>query len=79
MTPFDERMQALRQRFIGQAVIDADSIERSAASAAWPAVRDLSHGISGRAGMFGFSALSESARVLEAAIENGRRRIGSFC
>lgn len=71
MSGFEERMQALRQRFIGQAIDDAADIERHASDRAWPAVRDSSHGIVGRAGMFGFPALSDTARELEEAIERG--------
>ena len=69
MTEFDDRLQALRRRFVDQASADADAIERHAAVAAWVAIRDLSHGIAGRAGMFGFPALTDAAREVEEAID----------
>lgn len=62
-------MQALRQRFVSQALADADEIAKRAAISEWRAVRDLSHGISGRAGMFGFHTLSEAAGDLEEALD----------
>jgi HPt (histidine-containing phosphotransfer) domain-containing protein len=71
MTAFEERMQALRARFVGQACAEADHIEEYARRGDWRGVRDLAHGIAGRAGMFGFSTLSEEACVLENAIDRG--------
>lgn len=58
-----------RERFVDRAAADADAIEDHAAASRWPAVRDLAHGIVGRAGMFGFSELSVTARALEEAID----------
>lgn len=69
MTDFEERLGAIRLRFIEQAALDADTIERDLDEGAWKAVRDLSHGIAGRAGMFGFDALTDAARQLERAID----------
>jgi len=71
MTPFEERLQSLRARFIAQAATEADAIEWHATALAWHEVRDISHGLVGRAGMFGFAALSETAGKVEAAIERG--------
>lgn len=70
-------MAALRRRFLEQAIADADAIERHAAADAWLAVRDLSHGIAGRAGMFGFASLTDDARCLEESIDAGagKRRL----
>jgi HPt (histidine-containing phosphotransfer) domain-containing protein len=69
VTDFAERMQALRRRFIDQAGEEAGEIERHAAAGAWRDVRDLSHRLAGRAGMFGFSELTDLARALEEAVE----------
>ncbi|PXA91953.1 hypothetical protein DMC47_24470 [Nostoc sp. 3335mG] len=69
MTDFEERLGAIRLRFIEQAGLDADAIRANVDAAAWKAVRDLSHGIAGRAGMFGFDALTDTARQLERAID----------
>jgi HPt (histidine-containing phosphotransfer) domain-containing protein len=80
MSEFDAQLAALRLRFVEQASADAREIERHAAALAWPAVRDLSHGIAGRAGMFGFSALTDAARKVEEAIDKGASsdRLGSL-
>lgn len=71
MSDFAERMRALRQRFIGEATSEAAAIETHAAVEVWSEVRDLSHRLAGRAGMFGFPELSDLARELEEAIEAG--------
>ena len=71
MTRFDERMAALRGDFIDRASADASTIEGHAAAGEWPKIRDLSHGIVGRAGIFGFPEISDDARELERAVECG--------
>ena len=71
MTTFEDKLRTLRQRFIERAAADADAIETEAFAMRWAAVRDLSHSIVGRAGMFGFPALSDAAKRLEAAVEAG--------
>lgn len=71
MSDFAKRMHALRQRFVGEAAGEAAAIENHAAVEAWSEVRDLSHRLAGRAGMFGFPELSDLARELEEAIEAG--------
>lgn len=62
-------MQALRQRFIGEAEGEAAALEDQAAARAWIEVRDLSHRVAGRAGMFGFPDLTDLARELEEAVD----------
>lgn len=69
MTGFDERMAALRDRFIARAADEAVEAERLIAAADWPGLRDLAHGLAGRAGMFGFPEVGERARQLEEAID----------
>ena len=69
MSDFEQRMQAFRQRFIGEARAQAGEIDDHAANARWSAVRDLSHRLAGRAGMFGFSDVTDLARALEEAID----------
>lgn len=71
MTDFAQRMQALRQRFIEQAKVEADEIKGYATAEVWSQVRDLSHRVAGRAGMFGFPELTDVARTLEEAIDAG--------
>lgn len=62
-------MQALRQRFIGEAEGEAAALEAQATAQAWIEVRDLSHRVAGRAGMFGFPDLTDLARELEEAVD----------
>ena len=69
MSDFQQRMKALRQRFIGEAEGDAAELERHAAGRAWTQVRDISHRVAGRAGMFGFPELTDLARALEEAVD----------
>lgn len=64
-------MQALRRRFTDQVAEEAAAIERHAAAGEWTDVRDLSHRLAGRAGMFGFSGLTDCARTLEEAVDAG--------
>ncbi len=60
MTEFEEKLEALRARFVQRAAVDAEAIVERAAAGDWAAVRDVSHGLAGRAGMFGFAALSDA-------------------
>lgn len=69
MTGFDARMAALRQRFIDQAAAEEVLIRTALAGGDWPKLRDLSHGLSGRAGMFGFSEVGDAAQAVEEAID----------
>jgi len=71
MTGFEEKLEALRARFVQRAAVDADAIAERATAGDWAAVRDVSHGLAGRAGMFGFAALSDAAKDLEDAVDAG--------
>jgi HPt (histidine-containing phosphotransfer) domain-containing protein len=71
LTALEDRLRTLRHRFVEAAAADADTVEAQAAAMNWLAVRDISHSIAGRAGMFGFSALSDTARSLEIAVDAG--------
>lgn len=64
-------MAALRSRFVDQARGEAAAIARHVAAGEWQALRDLCHGLAGRAGMFGFPALGDAARTVEEAIDDG--------
>lgn len=73
-------MAVLRQRFVERAVAEQSAIRAALARGDWPSLRDLAHGLSGRAGMFGFPDLGEAAQALEEAIEAdaapaGRRQL----
>jgi len=69
MIELEARLQALRRRFIEQAAADAAAIERHASAEEWAAIREVSHGLAGRAGMFGFPLITDAARTLEEAVE----------
>ncbi|RYD68473.1 MAG: Hpt domain-containing protein [Sphingomonadales bacterium] len=71
MTDFAERFELLRRRFVERAGEDADAIESAARATDWTVVRDIAHSLSGRAGMFGFPALSDAARMIETAVDRG--------
>lgn len=69
MTDFEGRMAALRQRFVDEARSQMEQIEEALAAGNWPALRAVSHSLSGRAGMFGFPELGEAGQALEEAID----------
>lgn len=71
MADIDDRMRALRAKFIAQTLDSLPSIEMSATSRDWPSLVGAAHSLAGRAGMFGFRDLGEAARDLEEAIETG--------
>jgi HPt (histidine-containing phosphotransfer) domain-containing protein len=71
VSDFDDRLAQLRTRFAAQARREATDIERLAAGGDWRGIRDLAHGLAGRAGMFGYGAIGEIARDVEEAIDAG--------
>lgn len=65
---FDEdRMAALRQRFVAAASAQADEIEALLRKGDLEGVRQVAHGLAGRSGMFGFTDLGETARRVDEA------------
>lgn len=71
MAKFDDRMAALRGRFITQTANDVERLRAGIAAREWFDVRDICHGLAGRAGMFGFPELGDAARALEESIDRG--------
>lgn len=69
MTDFEKRMAEFRARFVTRAHGDAERIEQALAEHDFPAVRSISHGLSGSAGMFGLTDLGELAQAVEEAID----------
>lgn len=69
MAEFDDRMAALRGRFITQTAKDMERLRAGIVARAWVDVRDICHGLAGRAGMFGFPELGDAARALEESID----------
>lgn len=73
MSDFDDRFARLRARFATGAAREAVELERLVGTGAadWHGIRDLAHGLAGRAGMFGHGPLGDIARGVEAAIDEG--------
>lgn len=71
MTGFDERMAGLRAHFRLRIANERARLQTAVDAGDWTEARRLSHGLSGSAGMFGFSAISTAAQALEEAIDAG--------
>jgi HPt (histidine-containing phosphotransfer) domain-containing protein len=71
VSDFDDRFAQLRSRFAAQAQREAADLERLAAGGDWTGIRDLAHGLAGRAGMFGHGGIGDIAREVEEAIDAG--------
>ena len=71
MSDFDERFAGLKARFAARAGQEADMLEALSAANDWSGIRDIAHGLSGRAGMFGYGGLGDVARAVEEAIDDG--------
>lgn len=69
MPDFRVRFDRLRQRFLAQLADEAAMLTADAGAGDWIAVRNVCHGLSGRAGMFGFHAIGEAARAVEEGID----------
>ena len=71
MTDFDAQISALRERFVArmatERVVIADELDRGG----WGAVRDVCHGLSGLAAMFGLAPIGDAARAVEDAVDDG--------
>ena len=66
----DDRMAALRQRFVAAAGEQAEQIEALLQAGDLAAVRQLAHSLAGRSGMFGFADLGDLARLADEADSN---------
>ena len=67
MSMDEDRMAALRQRFVAAANEHADRIEALLRRGDLEGVRQVAHGLAGRSGMFGFVELGETARCVDEA------------
>jgi HPt (histidine-containing phosphotransfer) domain-containing protein len=63
----DDRMAALRQRFVAAAGEQAERIAALLDAGDLEGVRQLAHSLAGRSGMFGFADLGELARLADEA------------
>jgi HPt (histidine-containing phosphotransfer) domain-containing protein len=71
VTEFDARMAELRERFVTRMVAERVEIEAELARGGWGAVRDVCHGLSGLAGVFGLAPIGDAARAVEDAVNDG--------
>ena len=71
MNEFDARMAALRERFVTRMAAERVEIEAELARGGWHAVRDICHGLSGLAGVFGLAPIGDAARAVEDAVDDG--------
>ena len=71
MSDFDARFEAVKKRFASKAGQEATQLQQLRDSGDWHGVRDIAHGLAGRAGMFGHGDLGELARAVEEGIESG--------
>ena len=63
----DDRMAALRHRFIAAASGQADEIEALLRQGDLDGVRQAAHGLAGRSGLFGYVELGNIARRVDEA------------
>lgn len=71
MTDFDAQIAALRERFVARMAAERVVIAAELARGGWGVVRDLCHGLSGLAGMFGLAPIGDAARAVEDAVDDG--------
>ena len=65
MSEFEERMAALRARFIERARHDHQALGEALSAQDLAAIRHVAHGLSGIAGMFGHEAIGTAAATVE--------------
>ena len=71
MTDFDAQIAALRERFVTRMAAERVVIAAELARGGWIAVRDICHGLSGLAGVFGYAPIGDAARAVEDAVDDG--------
>jgi len=71
VTDFDAQIAALRERFVARMAAERVVIAAELARGGWGVVRDLCHGLSGLAGMFGLAPIGDAARAVEDAVDDG--------
>jgi HPt (histidine-containing phosphotransfer) domain-containing protein len=64
-------MAALRERFVARMAVERVEIEAELARGGWRAVRDVCHGLSGLAAVFGLAPIGDAARAVEDAVNDG--------
>jgi HPt (histidine-containing phosphotransfer) domain-containing protein len=69
MTEFEDRMLALRARFIERAGGEREQLILAVSSSNLPEIRRIGHSLSGAGGVFGYSTLSAEAQQVEEAMD----------
>lgn len=67
MSALEDKLAALRQRFVATAGGQAAELEARLGQGDLDGVRHLAHGLAGRSGMFGFGQLGEQALAVDEA------------
>lgn len=73
MSAFDDRLAALRARFLARAADDHAALTAARDAGDREAIRSIAHSLAGGAGIFGFPEVSAAARALEEADEEDVR------
>ena len=71
MNEIERKLAALKAKFLALGLQRADALEAALAAGDRDEVKAIAHGISGTAGMFGFTDIGRSAARLEAIIFEG--------
>jgi len=71
MKEFDAQIAALRERFVTRMATERVVIAAELDREGWVAVRDICHGLSGLAGIFGLAPIGDAARAVEDAVDDG--------
>jgi HPt (histidine-containing phosphotransfer) domain-containing protein len=80
MSPHD-KLRQLRRLFVERSESDRLELERACRERDRETLRHLAHGLAGNGGLFGFPAISASARALELALAEDADwdRLGAAC
>jgi HPt (histidine-containing phosphotransfer) domain-containing protein len=76
MTGMEERMAALRARFVERTRAEREELGAALGRMDLPEIRRLAHGLSGSAGIFGFPEISAAAAGLERAVDEEPEAVG---
>ena len=71
MSDFDARMGQLRARFLERATAEREQLAAALGAGDLASLERLAHGLSGSAGVFGFSQISRAAQQLEEWLTGG--------
>lgn len=69
MNDFEQRIEALKARFVERAAADRSALDHAWVTRDDDTLRRISHSLAGNAGLFGYPKLSDAARDLEEALD----------